>query len=407
MKISDGTTGVVVETDGTKKALNVNVTDGTNDMPTADVNTRALWARLTDGTSDLTLLTGTVKTIPSTIHDGTTGAVVETDGTKKALNVNVTDGTNDMPTGDAVGRSLYTAIGDGTTTAVVETAGTKKAVNVNITDGTNDMPTMDAVGRQGIVQLADGVNVISVLAGTTKTLPVTNHDGTNPETLVDIGAIYGHGVGLFDAAGNRMPSGDDLARAIHVALGDGTTEADVIATINSLKTDFSSIAGTATSVGAGSSDSGTQRVVIANTSPAVVQVGGNFAMSKVDITPPAGYTSSKNILYYAYKETVALTGGAAATALSVPAGVVDGTNKVQIIECTLAKDSFVPTAAGHHMELVRDTAGSSTVVESTILEASEVIVPELQTDWAVTNIGIKASITGTYHVVMKLAYYTP
>lgn len=92
------------------------------------------------------------------VGDGTTTAVVETSGTKKALNVNVTDGTNDMPTADAVGRSLYAAVGDGTTTAVVETSGTKKALNVNITDGTNDMPTMDAAARRGYIQLSDGTD---------------------------------------------------------------------------------------------------------------------------------------------------------------------------------------------------------------------------------------------------------
>jgi len=94
--------------------------------------------------------------INTTIGDGTTVPVVETTGAKKALNVNITDGTNDMPTGDALARSLFVNVGDGTTTAVVETTGTKKALNVNITDGTNDMPTMDANTRLGYVTLSDG-----------------------------------------------------------------------------------------------------------------------------------------------------------------------------------------------------------------------------------------------------------
>ena len=51
-RLTDGTTEAVIETAGTKKALNVNVTDGTNDMPTMDINTRAGFVKVTDGTQD-------------------------------------------------------------------------------------------------------------------------------------------------------------------------------------------------------------------------------------------------------------------------------------------------------------------------------------------------------------------
>ena len=98
--ITDNTTAVVVETAGTKKALNVNVTDGTNDMPTMDAVGRAGYVYVTDGTN----------TQP-------TGDVVA-----RTIFVTHNDGTNEMPAGDAVGRSIYTAVGDGTTTAVVNTA---------------------------------------------------------------------------------------------------------------------------------------------------------------------------------------------------------------------------------------------------------------------------------------------
>ena len=106
-----------------------------------------------------------------------------------ATNVPLPAGTNSLG---------KVTIGDGTTVPVVETSGTKKALNVNITDGTNDMPTMDANSRAGFQQITDGTN-----------------------------------------------------------------EADVIATINSLKTDTSSIAGTVTDVNSGNKSNGSQRVVIA------------------------------------------------------------------------------------------------------------------------------------------------
>lgn len=86
--------------------------------PTGSLNTNAPFAKITDGTSNLTLGTGTVKTLPCAVNDGTTTAVVETDGTKKALNVNVTDGTNDMPTMDAAARAGYVQITDGTSSEV-------------------------------------------------------------------------------------------------------------------------------------------------------------------------------------------------------------------------------------------------------------------------------------------------
>ena len=188
--IGDGTTAVIVETAGTKKALNVNITDGTYDHPTMDVVGRRGFVGLTDGTNDGAIdpantARTTATVVQATQHvdatgkvqpagdlvgngiftrmsDGTTVPVVETTGTKKALNVNITDGTNDMPTGDALARGLFVNIGDGTTTAVVETAGTKKALNVNITDGTNDMPTGDAVARSIYTAIGDGAQTIDV-----------------------------------------------------------------------------------------------------------------------------------------------------------------------------------------------------------------------------------------------------
>jgi hypothetical protein len=62
----------------------------------------------------------------------------------------------------AVGNAINVTVGDGTTVPVVETAGTKKALNVNITDGTNDMPTMDANNRPGFVKITDGAQEWSI-----------------------------------------------------------------------------------------------------------------------------------------------------------------------------------------------------------------------------------------------------
>ncbi len=63
----------------------------------------------------------------------------------------------------AVNNAINATIGDGTTVPVVETDGTKKALNVNITDGTNDMPTMDYRSRAGFVKVTDGTSDASVI----------------------------------------------------------------------------------------------------------------------------------------------------------------------------------------------------------------------------------------------------
>ena len=69
---------------------------------------------------------------------------------------------------------------------------------------------------------------------------------------------------------------------------DGTTEVDVIATINSLKTDTSSIAGTATVVNGGNRSAGVQTVTLADDDPVVV----DLAAIEVLNTTIAGDTTS-------------------------------------------------------------------------------------------------------------------
>lgn len=109
------------------------------------------------------------------------------------------DGSYIQPTGDATARPIHVAVGDGTTTTVIETAGTKKALNVNVTDGTNDMPTMDDPARRGYAQITDGTTSATVdattggldanlagIAGTATNVNGGNRDaGTQTVTLAD------------------------------------------------------------------------------------------------------------------------------------------------------------------------------------------------------------------------------
>lgn len=66
-----------------------------------------------------------------------------------------------------------------------------------------------------------------------------------------------------DATGKVSPAGEAVGNAPFVKLTDGVDTAEIISTINSVKTDNSSVAGTATAVNAGTASAGTQRIALA------------------------------------------------------------------------------------------------------------------------------------------------
>jgi len=170
----------------------------------------------------------------------------------------------------AVGNAINATIGDGTTVPVVETAGTKKALNVNITDGTNDMPTMDAVGRAGYIYLTDGTNTANTMDAAARAGYQYITDGTNTMPTLDVVGRAGF-IQITDGT-NTMPTMDANTRPGFINITDGTTEVDVIAATAALKTDLSSVAGTATNVNGGNRDAGTQTVTLADDDPAVASL---------------------------------------------------------------------------------------------------------------------------------------
>jgi len=178
--------------------------------PQVDVLT--LPGGLTGYAEDTAHTTGDIGVMPLAVRNDTLATLTTTDGDYAPLQVNAkgsmfVDVSSVLGSDMSVTNAMFSQITDGTTAVVVETAGTKKALNVNLTDGTNDMPTMDAAARAGFVQVSDGTN-----------------------------------------------------------------EADVIGTINSLKGDVSSVAGTATNVNGGNRDAGTQTTTLADDDPAVTSV---------------------------------------------------------------------------------------------------------------------------------------
>ena len=148
--IWDGTTKVVVETSGSKKALNVNITDGTNDMPTMDVNSRAGFVKLTDGTDDVN------------IHDATDlviDDVATNDGLQTASLLYGYDNTGSAETWRGV---------------AVDANGFVETTSV----GTNDPAVVVATG-------AAGITASTTLSAAFKLISVTCHFSAAPTTSED------------------------------------------------------------------------------------------------------------------------------------------------------------------------------------------------------------------------------
>jgi len=318
-QISDSTTGVVVETAGTKKALNVNITDGTNDMPTMDANSRAGFFQLTDGTNEVVVLSDGSDALSNASNELiTAGLSYNYNGTNwdrvrdiAAASGSTYDGVLDSFTNTAVGMPNTVIMGYDNTGAanayraihvdssgnvvlssdieigaveiknattedrvIVTAANTGRAVSDMVlavqeigADGTV-APTGSLLTNAPFTKLTDGTNNLTLGTGTVKTLPCELNDGSTKITF-GTGTTKNVPVGLNDGT-TAITFGTGTQKTVPTAISDGTTEVDVIATINSIKSDLSSIAGTAT-VTAGVNG--------------LIAVGGNIAHDSAD----AGY----------------------------------------------------------------------------------------------------------------------
>ncbi len=113
-------------------------------------------------------------------------------------------------------------------------------------------------------ELTDGTAVVS----TSNPLSVNLTDGTSACLLSDANtarAVGNHVLSVQEigADGTVPPTGSLLTNAPFAKITDGTTNAAVIAGTTALKTDTSSVAGTATDVDAGNVSAGSQRVTLA------------------------------------------------------------------------------------------------------------------------------------------------
>lgn len=251
----------VTSNQGTANTLSnkwpVQITDGTNTMPTGDAIGRAIYFKLTDGTNTATVTAGNALKIDgSAVVQPVSGTVTANQGTANTLSnawpVKVTDGTNTMPTGDAVGRAIFHKITDGTNTAAVKAASTAAVASdpslvvafspnsplptgsntigavtqasgpwtTNVTQfGSNNVVTGTGASGSGIprVTVSNDSNILATQSGG---WTVTANQGT-PNTLGNKWPVQ-----VTDGT-NTMPTGDAVARAIFHKITDGTNTATV------------------------------------------------------------------------------------------------------------------------------------------------------------------------------------
>jgi hypothetical protein len=187
-----GTATIGAVNQGTAAALAgkwpVQVTDGTNVMPTMDTVTRKGFHAITDGTNG-----------PAAVKAASTAAVAADPSLVVSLSPN-----NPIPTGANV-------IG-----AVTQGAGSGAPATfwyARITDGTNTMPTMDVVARKGFHAITDGTNTAAVKAASTAAV------ATDPALVV---AISPNNTILTSNASVGATGSAPPASATYIGAFDGT-----------------------------------------------------------------------------------------------------------------------------------------------------------------------------------------
>ena len=118
----------------------------------------------------------------------------------------------------------------------------------------------------GIVRVDVGAGTFSATIGAVELKNAITDDRAEISDANTARAVTSHVLSVQHVAptGYALPSGDDKARRIQVGLSNGTTEVGVIAATTAIKSDLSSIAGTATDVKSGNKGDGTQRVCLAS-----------------------------------------------------------------------------------------------------------------------------------------------
>ena len=117
----------------------------------------------------------------------------------------------------------------------------------------------------GVLNLAVRNDVLAALCNTDGDYVASQVDADGA-LYVDLSNVLGATMSATNPVFTELTDGTAVVSAanpLNTQIGDGTNQAAIIATILALKTDLSSVAGTATDVDAGNASVGSQRVVLA------------------------------------------------------------------------------------------------------------------------------------------------
>ena len=167
-------------------------------------------------------------------------------------------------------------------------------------------------------------------AGTNGIGKLTANDGIDIGD-VTINNLIGNGAYVRVTDGtNTMPTGDAAARGVFHRITDGTNTAAVIATINSLKTDFSSVAGTATVTGGVAGTQGVGGVAASGT--ATASAGNPLLTGAIATTAAPSYTTSTS-------NPLSLTTGGSLR-VDVISSLPAGTNTIGTVRLSAVQTNF-------------------------------------------------------------------
>lgn len=216
--------------------------------------------------------------------------------------------------------------------------------------GDTDRLTTDGNGNLNVALSSDiEIGAVELKDGTTDTRATIN--AANTARTVATTTLVVQQVG---ADGTVPPSGSLVTNAPFTKVTDGTTTAGVIVATTALKTDTSSVAGTATSVSSGLTDAGTQRIALAR------DARGNSL--DPELKSPQDFS-------------VAWTSNVTLTCSGAPVTIDDANGTVQYIQQKLAAGTWGPL-------WINGQDGVSITAASNVITIAGAGTPFINTDLA-------------------------
>jgi hypothetical protein len=224
-------------------------------------------------------------------------------------------------------------------------------------------------------------------AGTNGIGKLTANDGVDIGDVTINNAIgSGAYVRLTDGT-NIMPTGDAAARGVFHRITDGTNTAAVIATINSLKADLSSVAGTATLTGGVAGSQGVGGVAASGT--ATASAGNPLLTGAIATSAAPTYTTATS-------NPLSLTTGGSLR-VDVISSLPAGTNSIGTVSLSAIQTNFGALGALNQVIgpwNVFNQKGASVVVNAISAPTGITVVAEVTIDGSNWNTAYMKDVNG-------------